>query len=250
MRESFDRLDVPAAEDAKHLRDFDEPTGNSSPQRPKSNSGQLPQTTIEPDLKTANYCRDRVLSWLAVNVPDSRLQHILRVEQLSVELARHHHLDPEKAGQAGLMHDLAKFFKPERLLQMAQTHGLEIDPVDQANPHLLHAAVGAIVARDEFGLQDQEVLDAIRDHTLGHPGMSPLSCVVFLADSLEPGRGDTPELEHLRQLSRQELYRAVWLTADYSLQYLLSTHRLIHPRTVLTRNWAMRAARRDQIHGG
>ena len=66
-----------------------------------------------------------------------------------------------------------------------------------------------------------------------------MSCIIFLADTLEPGRGDTPELQSLRQLSYQNLYKAVWYACDYSLKYLLSTRCLIHPRTILTRNWAM-----------
>ncbi|HEY9750462.1 MAG TPA: bis(5'-nucleosyl)-tetraphosphatase (symmetrical) YqeK [Allocoleopsis sp.] len=184
--------------------------------------------------------RERVLSWLATNVPDSRLQHILRVEQTATELAQHHSLNVEKAAQAGLMHDLAKYFRPQRLLEIAQAEGLKIDPVEMAHPHLLHAPVSAIVARDEFGVEDEEVLQAICDHTLGRPGMGLLSCVVFLADSLEPGRGNTPELETLRQSSLQDLYQAVYLTCDYSLKYFLDTHRLIHPRTVLTRNWFLK----------
>lgn len=184
--------------------------------------------------------RERVLSWLASNVPDSRLQHILRVEQTAIELARHHSLNVEKAAKAGLMHDLAKYFKPQRLLEMAQAEGLEIDPVEAAHPHLLHAPVSAIVARDEFGVEDEEVLQAICDHTLGRPGMGWLSCVVFLADSLEPGRGINAELETLRQSSLQDLHQAVYLTCDYSLKYFLDTHRLIHPRTVLTRNWFLK----------
>lgn len=184
--------------------------------------------------------RERVLRWLRSNVPDSRLQHILRVEQTAIELARHHNLDVEKAAKAGLMHDLAKYFKPQRLLEMAQAEGLEIDPVEAAHPHLLHAPVSAIVARDEFGVEDEEVLQSICDHTLGRPGMGLLSCVVFLADSLEPGRGINAELEALRQSSLQDLHQAVYLTCDYSLKYFLDTHRLIHPRTVLTRNWFLK----------
>jgi predicted HD superfamily hydrolase involved in NAD metabolism len=186
--------------------------------------------------------RQQILDWLADNVPESRLRHILGVEQMAIALAQHHDLDMEKAAQAGLMHDLAKYFKPRRLLEMAQTEGLPIDPVDQVNPHLLHADVGAIVARDQFGVQDLEVLQAIADHTLGRPGMGSLSCVVFLADSLEVGRGDTPELEVLRQMSYQNLFQAVWMTCDDSIKNLLQTRRLVHPRTVLTRNWFLQTA--------
>ncbi len=183
--------------------------------------------------------RQRVLEWLSQNVPTPRLQHILRVEQMSKDLAYQHHLDESKAQLAGLMHDLAKYFPPPKLLEKAKTAGLEIDSVFAANPHLLHAEVGAIVARQEFGIEDEEILDAISNHTLGRPGMSLLSCVVYLADTLEPGRGHTAELEALRQLSSQDLYQAVWKTSDYTIQYLLATQRLIHPRAILTRNWAL-----------
>ncbi len=183
--------------------------------------------------------REQILAWLADRVPAKRIQHILGVEQMARELALHHQLDVEKAAQAGLMHDLAKYFKPQLLLQMAEAEGLPIDEVDLAAPHLLHADVSAIVARDEFGITDPEILQAIADHTLGRAGMSPLSCIVFLADTLEAGRGDTPELQALRELSYQSLTQAVWRTCDYSLQYLLSTRCPIHPRTIRTRNWAM-----------
>ena len=190
--------------------------------------------------------RDQVLAWLADHVPPSRLNHILRVEQMAIDLAGHHSLDVEKAAQAGLMHDLAKYFKPQKLLEIARAENLDIDPVSEATPHLLHADVSAIVARDTFGLKDEEVLQAIANHTLGRPGMSLLSCIVFVADSLEPGRGNTPELEALRQMSYKNLYQAVWLTCDYSLKFLLETHCLIHPRTIATRNWFLQKVKNKQ----
>jgi len=190
--------------------------------------------------------RERVLTWLSKHVPQSRIDHILRVEQMAVELAEHHRQNVEKAAQAGLMHDLAKYFKPAKLLEMACTEGLEIDPVTQLHPHLLHADVSAIVARDTFGVQDEEVLQAIANHTLGRPEMSALSCIVFLADSIEPGRGDTPELAALRQMSYQNLSQAVWRTCDYSLKFLLETHCLIHPRTIATRNWFLMSVKSTQ----
>jgi predicted HD superfamily hydrolase involved in NAD metabolism len=195
--------------------------------------------TDKQQRKGPSFRRKKVLAWLQNNVPDKRLKHILRVEEMAIALANHHHLDAEKAAQAGLMHDLAKFFKPKRLLEMARSEGMDLDSVYEANPHLLHADVGAIVARDEFDMEDSEVLEAIRNHTLGSPGMSPLSCVVYLADGLEPGRGDTPELNLLRQTSHENLHQAVWLTSEFTMRSLLSSNRLIHPRAVLTRNWAM-----------
>ncbi|MEM8777286.1 MAG: bis(5'-nucleosyl)-tetraphosphatase (symmetrical) YqeK [Cyanobacteria bacterium P01_G01_bin.49] len=191
--------------------------------------------------------REQVISWLKDNVSHHRLQHILGVEQLCTELAYCHNINPQKVAQAGLMHDLAKFFPPPKLLEMASQEIPEIDPIRQTNPHLLHADVSAIVARDTFGVEDEEILNAIRDHTLGSPEMSDLSCIVFVADALEPNRGNTPELEAMRQVSRQNLYKSVQQTCEYSLKYLIQTHRTIHPRVIDTRNWALSFNKREKL---
>lgn len=208
-----------------------------------------------PNLSTSNLVapedclkpldRPQVLNWLGENVPEKRLNHILRVEETAVELAEHHNLDWERAAQAGLLHDLAKYFKPKRLLELAKSDGLELDPMDEINPHLLHADVGAIVARDQFGVCDAEVLAAVRNHTLGRAGMSLLSCVVFLADSIEPGRGDTTELNELRKLSYKNLHRAVLQTCEDSMRSLFMSRSLVHPRVLQTRNWALQMAQQS-----
>lgn len=183
--------------------------------------------------------RDRVIAWLQNNVSSHRLQHILGVEQTCIELARCHHLDTNKAAIAGLMHDLAKFFPADKLLKMARQADIALDSICATHPHLLHADVGAIVAQAEFAVEDPEILTAIANHTLGSPRMSQLSCVVFIADVIEPNRGDNSELEVLRRIAPKHLYRCVRQTSDYSLKHLLDRHKTIHPRTILTRNWAL-----------
>ncbi|MDJ0636909.1 MAG: bis(5'-nucleosyl)-tetraphosphatase (symmetrical) YqeK [Xenococcaceae cyanobacterium MO_188.B29] len=193
---------------------------------------------FEHDLNWAAM-RDCVLDWLANNVSSHRLQHILGVEQMSIHLARCHQIDADKAAKAGLMHDLAKFFPPDKLLAIAQTEELSIDPVCANHPHLLHADVSAVIARKEFDIKDPEILEAISNHTLGSSPMSKLSCVVFIADALEPNRGDNPELNSLRLLAEKNLYKTLQQTCDYSLRYLIDRKKIIHPRTILTRNWAL-----------
>lgn len=187
--------------------------------------------------------RQQVLDWLTENVPTPRVEHILRVEQMAAELAEQHGLDAARAAQAGLMHDLAKCFPPSALLTTAIQAGLELDPIFESNPHLLHADVGAVVARQQFGVTDPQVLAAIANHTLGRSGMDGLGCVVYLSDSLEPGRGDSPELQDLRQLSQQDLTQAVWRTSEYTLQQLIAAQRLIHPRALATHNWFLQQTR-------
>lgn len=193
--------------------------------------------------ESAAVLRQQVLDWLTDNVPAPRVEHVLRVEQMAIELAQRHGLDSVKAAQAGLMHDLAKYFKPQVLLEIARQEHLALDSVDEMNPHLLHADVSAVVARDRFGITEPDILAAIANHTLGQPGMDALSCIVYLADGLEPGRGQTAELAKLRQISHQNLAQAVWMTSDYTLHHLITTQRLIHPRAIATRNWFLDQAR-------
>lgn len=197
------------------------------------------------DLNSAELQVDReaVLTWLASNVPKARIQHILRVETYAAELALLHGVDAVQASQAGLLHDLAKYFAPNRLLAMAQAEQLPIDPVFAREPRLLHADVSAIVARDVFQVETPEILDAVRNHTLGNPQMHPMSCVVFLADSLEPGRGDRDELNQIRKVSASNLHKGVLLVCDRTLNQLVQNRKLIHPRMVMTRNWAMQMAK-------
>jgi len=186
--------------------------------------------------------RELVLDWLRDQVPRKRLEHILGVEKTAAQLAFHHGLDPVRAARAGLLHDLAKCFAPDRLLKEAQRTGIALDPVTEANPHLLHAQVSATLATELFGEQDPSVLNAIANHTLGAPGMDDLSCIIYLADWIEPTRTG-PELAPLRSLAFEDLKGAVLLGCNLSLNELLEQDRPIHVRTVLTRNWLLSLAR-------
>lgn len=183
--------------------------------------------------------RETVINWLENQVPKERVTHILGVEQMSKELAKTYQVDEEKAQIAGLMHDLAKYFPPDALLNKAQEKGVKVDQICESRPHLLHAEVSAIVARETFQVKDEEILSAIANHTLGAEGMSTLSCIVFVADKLEPNRGETEELKAMREATWKNLDRGVYQVCDRGIKKLIQKGRPIHPRTVATRNWAM-----------
>ena len=117
-----------------------------------------------------------------------RYAHILGVARTAGRLARAHGVDPLQARIAGLLHDLARLYPGERLLLECADRGMPIDAFEQANPVVLHARLGAELARDEFGVDDEAILSAIRKHTLAAATMSPLDEILYLADGLEPGR--------------------------------------------------------------
>jgi predicted HD superfamily hydrolase involved in NAD metabolism len=117
-----------------------------------------------------------------------RFAHSVRVARCADLLAQRHAADANKARIAGLLHDLARLYSPERLVAECRARGLPIDAAERDHPILLHAKLGAAIAGERFGVDDAQVLSAIEKHTTAAGEMSKLDCIVYLADSLEPAR--------------------------------------------------------------
>jgi predicted HD superfamily hydrolase involved in NAD metabolism len=130
-----------------------------------------------------------------------------------------HGLVARKARIAGLLHDLARLYSPRQLLDECAARGLTTDDLERASPILLHARLGAELAREDFGVTDPEVLSAIAKHTHGDGAMSALDCVVYLADSLEPER-HFPERAGLWKLAQRDLPAAMHGTLASMILYL------------------------------
>jgi len=172
---------------------------------------------------------------IRARLSENRYRHSMRVASVAREMARAFGLDENKAGLAGIVHDYAKGVPGYELLALAREHNLLEDEVETRSPDLLHASVGAFLLQQEQGLADEEILDAVRNHTLGRVGMTDLEKVLFLADMIEPGR-DYPGIERLRCLAWRDLNEGMIQAIELTLRYCMDRGRLIHPRTVLVRN--------------
>lgn len=131
---------------------------------------------------------EQAMSWLKGNVDEERLLHSLGCAQCAAELARKFNLDEKKAYIAGLLHDCAKCLEQDNMLQLAQN--LNLDEKELMNSKVLHAPVSAYLAKNEFGVEDEDILSAIRWHTLGKMDMNTFEKIVFLADKIEPNTRD------------------------------------------------------------
>lgn len=160
-----------------------------------------------------------------------RYAHVLRVARFAERLARVHGVEPERARIAGMLHDLARLYSTERLLRECAERGMAIDAFERAHPVVLHARLGAELARERFGIGDEGVLSAIRKHTLADAVMSPLDAVVYLADGLEPGRDFAGRAE-LAALAFEDLHAAMRAVLASSIAYLLAQGAPISPHTL------------------
>jgi predicted HD superfamily hydrolase involved in NAD metabolism len=128
-------------------------------------------------------------SLLSRHLGPDRRRHSLEVARLSALLARRYGADPQKAELAGLVHDLAREMDGGKLLHLAARDGRPISEMERERPVLLHGRAAAVLIREELGVRDEEILEAVAQHVTGRPGMGLLAKIVFIADFLEPGRG-------------------------------------------------------------
>jgi len=126
-----------------------------------------------------------IKSWLQTNLSDERYFHSLGVMDAASELAKQFNLDQGKAKIAGLLHDCAKCFPKEKLLDMLKNQVQDYHPTELLNSKTWHAPVSAYIAENEFKITDSEILSAIRWHTLGKIEMSDFEKIIFIADKME-----------------------------------------------------------------
>ena len=179
----------------------------------------------------------RWVGMLSASLKPGRFAHSLSVAWMSRRLARIHGIDSLRAEQAGLLHDCAKSLPLEEMQRIAVEHSLTDDREMLASGALLHSVVGSWVAREEYGMTDPEVLQAISYHNTGFPGMTRLDMCVCLSDSIEPLRESYPHLEEVRALAESSLERALLLSLEGTADYVISRGKYLHPRTQNTIAW-------------
>jgi len=165
---------------------------------------------------------------------ETLFRHCLGVKNTAVQLAKVYGVDPEKAALTGMLHDYGKLYSNEELARIARRDHLD-DPLIYLEPVLLHAPVGALLLQEELAVEDPAILEAVRVHTTGFPGMSLLAQIIYVADYIEPQR-TCPGVQAIRKLAFIHLQEALLAAVDFTIQYVLARNKLIHPHSIAFRN--------------
>lgn len=169
-------------------------------------------------------------------LPPKRYLHTLGVAYLSASLAMCHGISQRKALVAGLLHDCAKAYSNEELREKCRSLNLSVSEHEMHLPQLLHAAYGAYLAKEEYAVTEEEILLAIRYHTVGRPAMTKLEQIVFLADYLEPERTQvtSPPLDVIRKIAFSDLEEAMYLVLKNTIRYMEESKQETAPETYET----------------
>ena len=151
------------------------------------------------------------------------------VAKEAAKMAEKYGVDKDKAYLAGLVHDCAKDYSGKDKLRMCEKLGVELDNIMINQSDLTHSFLGAVLAKDMFGIEDEDILNAVRYHTTGRKNMSVLEKIVYLADAIEPGRAYFEGLDELRELAYEDLDKAMAFSLEHTISYNEKKNRLIHP---------------------
>lgn len=164
-----------------------------------------------------------------------RYEHTLSVAYTAASLAMVHDADTESALIAGMLHDCAKSYSAKKLISLCKKNNLSVSDVELQNPTaLLHAKAGSFLAHEKYGVNDEDILNAIKYHTTGRPNMSKLEKILYIADYIEPGRTHAANLGQIRKLAYEDLDKALLHILEDTLAYLHSVDGKIDSMTKAT----------------
>ncbi len=168
-----------------------------------------------------NAIKDRLSRTLSPH----RYQHSLATAVEAQSLAGRWGVDEAKAYLA------AKNYSPEEMLALASLHNIAADEWELAHPDILHGPVAAAMLQEAWGIDDMEIAEAIRLHTIPQGEMSDLAKIIYLADKIEPNRKPWPGIDELRSLAYQNLDQAMEAMLRSNIEFLAKRSDQIHPST-------------------
>ncbi|MBE6823860.1 MAG: HD domain-containing protein [Ruminococcaceae bacterium] len=157
---------------------------------------------------------------------ERRYNHCVNVSIEAVRLAKKYGADVKKAEVAGILHDITKEVDFENQLQIIEHGDIILTDVEKSTNKLWHAISGSVYIQTKLGINDQEIIDAIRYHTTGRANMSLLEKVIFLADFTSAER-NYPDVEVIRQKADISLEEGMLYGIQFTLNKLLERQSLL-----------------------
>ncbi len=177
---------------------------------------------------------EKIHAWLKPRLSEERYLHSLGTEETARELASMFSVDAQKAALTGLIHDNAKNIPYEEMLAVIKENNFDIEEEIRNNKKILHAYLGAYLARKELNIEDREILDGIKFHTTGKPDMSVFEKIIFISDKIE---ANTRDLDYRCAVlniinESKNLDKAVLYCVENTIKSLLERKLPINPITI------------------
>lgn len=174
---------------------------------------------------------DELRSFLKKRLSKKRFIHSLNVADEAYKLAEAYGEDPHKAYLAGLLHDICKESPAAEQEELMLKGNMNISGVELTSKALWHGPAGAYFIKSEFDIDDSDILNAVRYHTIGRSGMSKLEEIIYMADLISEDR-DYKDVDKMRKLAYSDFERAMYEAVRYSIESVLKKQGYISEYTV------------------
>ncbi len=170
---------------------------------------------------------------------EKRYIHSLNVAESARKLAKLYGYDEDIAYTAGLIHDCCKDTPAGLQLSYMLENCVELSEYEIDVAKLYHSICGSVFIKKEFGIDNQDIINAVRYHTTGRKNMSLLEKIIFIADFISDER-DYNGVEIMREKAVRSLEEAIVEGLSFTIKDLIDQGRIIHPDTIDAYNDAMR----------
>ncbi len=197
-----------------------------------------------------SYDEEELKKKLKRKLDDKRYAHSIGVAYTAVSLVmRHGNIDKLEDGgaklisqayTAGLLHDCAKCLEDGERDKLCKNYKLDISDFEREYPYLIHAKLGAALSQKKYGVDDDEILSAIRYHTTGHSDMTLLEGIIFSADFIEPTRKPLMIMPIARQALFEDLNHGIYVILEQTLKHLKNKEQPVEEHTLEAYEWYKR----------
>lgn len=174
---------------------------------------------------------EKLREYAKSRMSEKRYKHSLGVEKTAAKLAKKYGANEGNASIAGILHDITKELSYEEQLQCCKEFGIILDEVENNEPKILHPLTAAYFVKIKLKIENEDVFQAIRNHTTARKGMSTLEKIIYLADFIEPNRS-FEGVEELRKLAAEDLDKAMIEATIMAICEVALKHRMIHNDTI------------------
>lgn len=177
---------------------------------------------------------EKIKAHIEKNFSEKRKKHTYGVVHTACELAKQYGCDVYKAELAALFHDLYRSI-PVNVLNYHVKH-LELDSKYIDNANLSHGKIAALMIQRDYGITDQDIINAVSYHTTGRANMSLLEKIIYIADAIEPNR-NYPGVDELREIVKSNLDKACFMSLSRTIDYVASEGKYLDEDTIRAKNY-------------
>jgi len=166
----------------------------------------------------------KIERYIYSKLSEKRLKHCYGVASTALLLKGFYGLNISAVIIAGLGHDCAKWMTAEKMEEYICEHKIKIFEHEHRIFQLWHGPIAAHILKNEIGINNKNILYAVRNHTIAQKNEKKFFQLIYIADYIEPLRERKSTLNYQDFDCLNDLFHKI---RELKMQFIASTGRII-----------------------